>query len=72
MIQRVLNKLSYLGTKVNPLTVVRKYNFGYAVGDPHENHIAISTFQLLRNKTEEHPNSIALNSYDQNVTFTYQ
>ncbi len=44
MIQRVLNKLSYLGTKVNPLTVVRKYNFGYAVGDPHENHIAISTF----------------------------
>ena len=72
MIQKVFNKLSSHVKRMSRITFLQKRDFGYALGDPHEDHIAISTIELFRNKTNENPNSIALNSYDQNITFTYQ
>ena len=44
----------------------------HTVGDPFLDPIQLSTSQLQLAMTEKDPNKMALNSYEQNISLTYQ
>lgn len=54
------------------LTSHQRFNFGYSIGGPYYQPIRLSTIDVFREFTEKNPSAVALNSYSQDTTFTYE
>lgn len=72
MLVKYLSKPFSNSLKVFSLSRHQRYNFGYSVGNPYHEPIRVSTIDLYREFTEKNPSAVALNSYSQNTTFTYE
>ena len=72
MLVKYLSKPFSNSLKVFSLSRHQRYNIGYSVGNPYHEPLRVSTIDLYREFTEKNPSAVALNSYSQNTTFTYE
>lgn len=68
--------MNLLGTssfiRGNSWKYLPRFSFGYIKGAPYVSPIDIPLSQYFKEIVDKGPSSIALHSYDQNVTFNYQ
>lgn len=70
MIRKAASRISQYGFGLK--TQLLRKQFSHAVGEKYTNPIRLSTADLLRQMAEKYPDSIGINSYDQQISLTYK
>jgi hypothetical protein len=68
----ILGKVSYLIRRGTYLAAFSSQKLALTKGKDAQNLINISIGELFDQMTHKHPDNVFLNSYSQNISFTYQ